>query len=219
MTIDDWRNIRTFIVDANNLMLFASLLFCLTKFRLTRLPFSLIIFYLLVSVFFEVLAFYSVQTRQDSNFDNLSGHFYVLIEACLMGSFLYLSSQYLFTRKIVLSFIGILVVYQICILFFKSSIESFSSSALLCGLFIFPALMVIKDLSNTTYKRKFYRQPQVMFILGIIVSYMLVLTVYFFLPDLITYSKILAIQFLIFKSTIGIAFYVLSGYVVWKSTN
>jgi hypothetical protein len=218
MSLDDWRKLTYLTADANLYFLLVAALVGLYFVRRISVPMRVIVAYLAVSSALELVSKYGMIKELPPVFFNRLNYTYVWAEAALVGTYLYLCSRMVWIRRIVLVSVGLFLMGEIYYLYAFSDPDPSYVSASAALFFILVFLVIMFDLSVAHHQQIFYTIPEVIVIIGFLMAYVMLLLVFFVLPSLIEYSKTAANQLLILRNSIGLLFYVLLMYGLWKSS-
>jgi hypothetical protein len=176
--------------------------------------FKYIVYYFMMSSILEILAKIFLKLDKPQEYFWLVNHFYVFIETILVGLFIYTKLHSEKIKKLNVFCCLIILIFQFWVFFTSPILNSEYSSALLATVFSVLLLFSLFDYSQHSYKKKFYQTPNILVLLSFLSAYLFLLILFWFLPTVISYSRVLANILIIIKNIVGIFFYIVIVYSV-----
>ncbi len=219
MSLETWRHINTFLAGIVLLQLCLLTAYTSIFFKKIKDNFKPIYFYLLGNVFFEILSKTISEIDAKSVYFQYQDYFYLLFECYFIYKFLYPILSTNKQRKNIFYVAYFIIISYLCYDFtFQENQDSGFFSALISFLNSLLLLIALFELSKKNSNKSFIRNPETIICFMFLMGYCSLMVVYFTLPSVIVYSRIMANQLIIFKHIVAIIFYVFICYALQKKT-
>lgn len=218
MTLENWRHINYIFNDI--LLLQTCMAVVYVSFLYTRLGtnFKTIYFYLVANLCFDVVAKIVPDDNPNSFYFTYQDYFFLVFECYFLYTFFYSILIHNPNRKTIFIFVILIIIVYLGYDFlfvevhnsrFFSTLVSFLNSLII--------LYCLHELSEKYANKKFITIPEAIICLMFLVAYISLMFVFFLLPHVTEYSRILANQLVLLKKIIGIIFTFSICYALKKS--
>lgn len=219
LELEDWRNINYFTSELVSTALCICFGYCLSCVKRLKFHYKVIVAYLGVAVILETWALFIIKFQLPEAYYNRNGHLYVSLEAVLLGYFMWgLLKTHQYFKLIPIVCFVVVILYETVSHWQQPYPDNDHSSAFLATIYLLPLLFVLYHISLNQARKDFFRIPSVIIILAFLISYVALLLIFWLLPSLASYSKILGNQVLIFKNGIAIVFYISIAFAIEKAS-
>jgi hypothetical protein len=213
MSLDQWRSLNYSFQDIIVLEMILVTLYLVYKRNTILTKNKSIYYYLCVSSVFELTSKVFLKLNSESNYFLFNNYFFIIFETVLL--YLYLNNNFKTSKSLkiilVVNFIFILF-FTVFIIIFKSNQEYKSllpSFLHICVLLYFINLVVRKNIN-----RNLGKTSEFLIGMSFLVSYVVLVLFFFYLPPIIEYSRLLANQLIFIKYFISFGFYLIIGYAI-----
>ncbi len=212
MNLDFWRSINYLFQDLIVIQLCLVTGYAFFIKKIISKKYYPIIYYLIVSVCIEIIS--KIMLKIDENSPYFTYLNFIFIPFELVMLYWFLNNIFVNVKHIKVwattNFI-IIIIFSIFELLQKEP-NSKDVSLLSAILNIIFLLYILYQLNVRFAGRILYKTPEVIICFSFLIAFSILTIVFFILPKLIDYSRIMANQLLIFRHIINIIFYLLLGY-------
>lgn len=205
-------------MDLVNISLY--LCFGYASFFATKLDkrFNKVYFYILGSILFELTSICILKINDEAIYFKYVDFLFGFFELTFLYWFIFLSFRFSsIIPKIILVNIFLMVVFLIFQTFNNKDFTSEIFNAFTSTLHIFLILICLYELTLKFPNKGLFKSPVSLILIPFLIAYAMLIIIFFLLQDVISYSRIIANQMLIFKHIISILFYITITYGLKKS--
>jgi hypothetical protein len=220
MTLENWRHINYIFNDI--LLLQTCFAAIYVSFLYTRLGtnFKMIYYYIVGNLCFDVFAKFVPDDNPNSFYFTYQDYFFLAFECYFLYNFFYNILKNNAHKK---SIFGLAIVIIIFYLGYDFLLMKVHNSRFLSTLISFLNSLIIlfclHELSEKYANKKFINIPEAVICIMFLIAYTSLISIFFLLPHVTEYSRILANQLVLSKKIIGIIFTFSICYALKKSIN
>lgn len=219
MNLEFWRSINYILQDliVIQLCLVTGYAFFIKKYISDK--YYPIIYYLIVSVCIEIISKVMLKIDENSPYFIYLNFIYIPFELIML--YWFFKNIFVDDKHIKFWTIANLIIILIFSFFELLQNEPNSKNvSLLSAILNIVFLLYILYQLNLRFRGKLlYKIPEVIICFSFLIAFSILTIVFFILPELIDYSRIMANQLLIFRHIINIIFYLLLGYGLNQKKN
>jgi hypothetical protein len=214
MSLENWRSLNYFFQDLIVLQMF--FVTGLVSFRMntTSKKYRPIIIYLIFSVVLEIISKFFLKINPESLYFTYNNFVFIIFEAWFVYWYLFMTfpAQKILKTWLIINFSFILLFFGYLVYSKNpnSDYRSFVPAFLHILILLYALYLIVK----TKTSNSLLKNPDFIILLSFLMSYTILILVFFFLPPIIEYSRLLANQFIFVKYLIAMFFYTFIAYAL-----
>jgi hypothetical protein len=220
MNLETWRSLFRISANANTYLTIGIGMFCLWLVFKLNPHYRLICYYFICAIIMESIGKYLSLTDAPSTYYRYINHPYIIIETLLIGTFFYRFVKSKSSKLFIIFCIFIVLSYEGFVLLSEGfEAETRYGSAVLSGSLCLAGLVTLYELSILKVMSSFKKRADIQIVGSFVVIYALLVFIFFIIPSLIAYSRIMANQVLILKnilSTVSLLFILRGLWIQYK---